>query len=166
MGTIGKRAIKEPLWFYIKFKGGGHQFLAGETNLRSQRQIPAGHHFFFYGLSLLPDSNTSYDALKTLYDHGKIRFHFEPNIKYAEWPCRILMHNPETLPRGKELYTILEEKEPRRSVCISGKPIELASELAFSFEIECNELEGLDGVGEEVGLMLVLFGIQLRGICS
>lgn len=187
-GLIAARPRKNPVYDRIVIPGDSgatqNRFFAGdskpiwETNL-NRGTMPHATHLFWYGVSLIPDARAHPDDVALIYDTGLLRVDFA-STRLLELPARIVTDDQPTIEtqEGEEQQqrmawearsvlhpdprvTRLRCDGPVRDVTISTKPIEIASmdSVRFSLEVE-------PGIQRDTGIMLVLFGVLLRGITA
>lgn len=183
--SIGSRPRKNPLYDRVVVPAGGashSRFFVGEskpiweTNL-GRPLLPEQSHFYWYGVSLVPDARAHPDDVALIYDTGLLSVSFG-NTRLLDLPGRVVMDDMPTIQTqdGEEeqqrvaweaqsvlnpdpRFTRLRNEGPVRDLTLSGRPIEIHALQDVRIELDVEP-----GIQRDTGVMLVMFGILLRAI--
>lgn len=169
-GVVGARAAREPIWlrgslrpgeFALRFvrQASDNTSLTNLTGVHAS--LPVGGHFFWYGLSLVPDAGNDPGETLEVWNVGELAFLKYGSTALFTIPCRLIMTRPEHLPTAGELSG-LEAVDCRFPTIVGGRPLELLALEAFEFELRVpSQMRN-----RPFNCMLILFGIRLRSISS
>ena len=128
--------------------------------------MPAAHHYYLYGITLIPDAATASDDLLKVWNEGVLEFRFASRV-HLTIPCRDVMLDPKELPISEdEISNLAHSDKGVRDLTVSGRPIEIVALEDWSVYLRApvNRKDPL-------GFMCVLYGILLApnsplGNCS
>ena len=160
---------KEILTFFVCAR---HKGLARSNVLGDYGGLPARYHFYWAGLSLIPDASADPEDILRVWESGFLEFRFGSRV-FHRWPCREIMLDPQDLPTITENQVEgLAHKAPVRNIALSrpfpfpvdrtegeveGPPhVEILALEAWQVRLEIAE-----PVKAPTGLMVVLYGTQL-----
>lgn len=184
---VASRPRKEPLYDSVTLRPGMDRAtffthpegkVIWETNCYLRGSLPAGQHFYWYGMSLLPDAGAHPEDVAAVRDKAAISLHFS-NSRLLTHPSRtVIVDQPTVVDQDgeeKDLVTRwqakdllgeslrlsnLRQKGPAADITIAGKPLEFRAQEAFEFRLDIDP----DAVKRPTSVMLVLYGLLLRAI--
>jgi hypothetical protein len=172
-GIVAARPKNEPLYHRLRISTQStlrffRDPAQGQTNSHGQGCLPAGSHFYAYGLSLIPDEGSDPGSVRAIRNSGQVWFLLGGAVSSRDArPSYINNDLPAQAVVSKRCFRAQDvmpdeafsDLVPMHRLSVHGKPVEILALECFAVDLILPHMPE-----SSIGITCILHGLRLTGI--